>query len=65
MLTSGEITKVKGFKNHVKYKQLKSLLSKNNSLLLDQENDLETLRRVILQLKNNCIHYYQLKINDN
>src|SRR5882762_1506344 len=37
MLTSGEITKVKGFKNHVKYKQLKSLLSKNNSLLLDQE----------------------------
>jgi len=32
-----EITKVKGFKNHIKYKQLKSLLSKNKSLLLDQE----------------------------
>jgi len=35
--STGELTKVKGFKNHVKFKQLKSLLNKNKNLILEHD----------------------------
>ena len=63
-----EITKVKGFKNHIKYKQLKSLLSKNKSLLLDQEKWFKSTGKGNISIKKKNSRRakpHLLKIKDN
>jgi|SRR5882757_6020309 len=50
--STGEITKVKGFKNHVKYNQLKSLLKKGKSLILDQEKWFRSIEEANITIKN-------------
>ncbi len=53
-----EITKVKGFKNHVKFNQLKSLLNKNNSLKLEHEKWFRNIEEGNITVKNNCIRRF-------
>lgn len=48
---SMEDTKVKGFKNHVKYNKLKSLLNKNKNLLLEHEKWFRNIKEGNITIK--------------
>src|ERR1700712_4979997 len=58
-----EFTKVKGFKNNVKYEELKSLLDKdNNSLKLDQDKWFRSLENGTITISNQL---YTLRATEN